>query len=352
MYCARVQGLRLKPRVSPWVVPLSAACLTVATSIGAASTGALEALLPFTGLPILAAFAYFSYARRPRALTVSVERGELRLEGYERHPLRLKAREVLRKRWVQPVLGTRQGDALVIRGVTPEGRARELSFGVVGGQSARATDPTCDQVDISLGGAEFAQLTRELPIPPVPEANSQVSHATFVLVPHRGAGAAFGQMLPWFGTLVFVGILGALGEPLMQTAWGRVVLFGAVIAAVGGGLVFTFRRASKPKPETLLRLSMTTLTLGDEEAPSLRLPISDLNLTSELYVYRTKYGTFRFPVLVLSDGTQQLRVGVWEDSASVGVPLAPEGAAPDYLLSAHDYRAFLRQLQQTGATLS
>ena len=170
----------------------------------------------------------------------------------------------------------------------------------------------------------------------------------FVLVPHRGTSVILGQMLPWFGTLVVVGVLGALGEPLMQTALGTAVLFGAVIASVGCGLFYTFRKAAKPGSETLLRLSDTSLALGDERAPSLNMRLSRLRKRSETYVYRTKYGTFRFPVLSLSDGTNKLRIGVWEGHNEVGVPLAPEGAAPDYLVSAHEYRTLEGQLRDSG----
>lgn len=340
-----MQGLRLKPRVSPLVLPLAAVLLTVATSVVGAVTGALEQLLPFTALPVLVALGYSVYARTPRAVTLDLRNGDLHLEGYERKSLVLTPTKTTLKRWVYPVLGTRQGDALVIHGVGPEGQERVLTFATLGGTSSSAVDPPCEKVDISLGQAEFLQLLKGSPQESGTERESASdAPSTFALVPHRGAGAAFGQMLPWFGTMALVVVLGALGEPLMRTALGRVVLFGAIFAALGGGIFYTIRRATRPKREFLLRLSRASVSLGDPKAPTFEARLADVKKSFELYVYRTKYGTYRFPVLVLSSPTAQLRIGVWEEYTTVGAALAPEGRAPQYLVSAAEYRDLVRQL--------
>lgn len=345
-----MQGLRLKPRLSPLVLPLVAVGLTVVAAGVGAATGALEKLLPFTTLPILAAVGYSVVSRTPRVVTLELRDGWLHLEGYERQAVALKPTKVALERWVHPVLGTRQGDALVVRGPGPDGREIVLRFATAGGTSSRAVDPPCEQADVSLGGAEFLQLSSLCPTTPsaresgTERASTSDIASTFALVPHRGAGAAFGQMLPWFGTMVVVCILGVLGQPLLQTMLGRVVLFGVIFAAIGAGVFHTFRRAKKPKRESLLRISGTSVSMGDQRAPTFQARLADVEPSSEIYVYSTKYGTFRFPVLVLSSATQQLRIGVWEEYTTVGVALAPEGAAPEYLVSADDYRAIVRLL--------
>ncbi len=326
------------------ILPLSALGLSLSTSVVVVTTGSIGHILPFASVLILVALGYLVYSRQPRVVTVETDGQKLRIEGYERQSLLLAPSKVTLHRWVRPVLGTRHGDALVVRSLAPAGGELVLTFGVANSELARVDDPPCEQVDISLGPSEFAELVEALHSDREVQDRGPLGVSTFVLVPHRGVGAVYAQILPWFGAMMAVGVLGALGEPLMRTLLGRVALFGTTIAALGGGIFYTFRRANKPQRELLLRLSRDFLILGDALTPQFQVRLPDLRERSEIHVFQTRYGTFRFPVLVLSNGTNELRVGVWEDYLTVGVPLAPEGAAPEYLVSTNEYRVLVKQL--------
>lgn len=341
-----MQGVRLKPRVSVMAVQLAAGGITVLISIAAATTNVAPDILPWSAVPMLLAIGYMVLPRTPQTVTVNVDAGRLQVNGYERRQLSLQPSEVTRKRWVVPVLGTRQGDALVVRGTTDSGHEHVLTFGAVGEQSATAHDAPWEQVDISLEASDFSTLSTALFAISGAEIPHREAHATFALVPHRGAGAAFGQLLPWFGTMALAGVLGVVGQPLLNTQAGQVVLFGATIALVVGGLVYTIRAASRPKRELVLRVSRAEVSVGELPTPVFQTRRADLRQQLETYVYRTKYGTYRFPVLVLTADTNELRIGVWEDHATVGLPLAPEGPAPHYLIS----KTELRQLLDTLAS--
>lgn len=328
-----MQGLRLKPRGSALAVPLAACGATVLFSVVGAVTRMEPYVWPLASVPMLIAIAYMVLSRTPQTVTVAADLGRVQLDGYERRRLVLRPIEVVLKRWVMPVLGTRHGDVLVVRGATEDGREVAVSFGVAGGQSASADHAPCEQVDVSLGAPEFSTLSTALHVATAAQVERYESDATFALVPHRGAGHVFAQMLPWFGTMVLAGLLGVVGQPLLYSEIGRVVLFGATLAVVGGGLFYMFRSANRPKRETVLRVSRAAVSVGEPQAPVFHARAADLRHRFETYVYRTKYGTYRFPVLVLSGDTKELRIGVWEDHSTTGLPNGPDGPAPHYLLS-------------------
>jgi hypothetical protein len=222
-----------------------------------------------------------------------------------------------------------------------------LSFGSVGGQRAEATGAGREQVDISLLESAFVEL-QDLLMPrtaPLPR-ESEAALATYALVLCPGVGRAFAQMTPWFLTMGLVGVLGALSEPLLRTMAGSIVLFGAIFPILGGGIYYTIRRANRPKAEVLLRLSKSTLALGEPPHLPFEARLPDLRQRFETYLYATKYGSYRFPVLVLGDGVRELRVGVWEEHGTVGVPIAPLGAAPQYLVSAAEFRDLVARLRR------
>jgi hypothetical protein len=72
----------------------------------------------------------------------------------------------------------------------------------------------------------------------------------------------------------------------------------------------------------------------------------ELEITHETYIFRSKYGSYPFPVVVLRGKKDAVRIGVWDQREDFQTPGAKSGPAPDYLIGAPDYPHFLAKIRR------
>ncbi len=334
----------LRPRLSPTLVQLVGAGLSMAASSLLSLSDKTRPMALLGALPMVAAFTYLVLAQRRKPLTIEVGPEGLSIVGYQGRPIVFRPLRAEVRRWVLPSIGSRLGDALVVSGRQGTKEVK-FTFVVTDGQSAPREAATSDRADFMLQAEVFRTLCSVLGALETQHSPEEPSEKSFVLVPHRGFKSALSVMLPWLGTMGVVGLIGVAGQPLLETSFGRTLIFGATLVAIALGLYFTFRRAGRPAREYLLRFTPTELALEDHGVTLLALRLSELNWHVEAYTFSSRVGSYTFPVVALSSPAGKLRVGVWDQRADFNTPGAPKGKAPQYLVGAPDFPSLLSQLR-------
>ena len=305
------------------------------------------AFVPFAGVPVVL-FLIWSFAMtRMRPVEIMVDHGRLTITGWASTPVEGLFSDITFIPWILPGVGSTHGAAVRIQLAGKGSRALVLgAAGQVLPSGSRGQGSTSSP-DGFLTPEDFSALLHALQIPNEPAADLKGSRELRIsIVRHTGLGGAFRGMLPWFFTLAFLGVFGGIfGEMLTQQAWGMPVIAGVSLGAIGFGIYRTFLSAAQKKPQYCLILN-GGVTLADPSGKNIWLADSAvLQVQQETYVYRTRYGSHRFPVLVLSGAASELRLGVWDTSAALQYASSKEGRAPHFLVGVPDWRLVLDRLR-------
>ncbi|MDX2053425.1 MAG: hypothetical protein SFV15_13590 [Polyangiaceae bacterium] len=303
--------------------------------------------LPYTGLPTVALLVWLFVGNRMRSVEFDLDGRTLNIQTGTRSLLRGKIEGFECVPWVLPGLGSTHGAAVRLSVASSEGAHRALIVAAAGKAlpSSATGDGSTSAPDCFVSAGDFDLLLKSLGIADV-DSNEARDSATlrFTVVRHEGAVAALRGMLPWLLTLAFVGVLGGLvGETMMQKAPWLPALVS--VLAIGYGLYRTFLLAKRPKPRFAFVLAGGNISLSSPNGKSIWAESAHaVKRRYETYVYRTRYGTYRFPVLVLQGVSTELRLGVWEPGFALSS--AKEGAAPDFLVGTPDWQPLMDHFER------
>jgi len=294
-----------------------------------------EALLPFTAVPVLGAYAWMVFQSRTRSGTLRLHASELELRlGSTVWTGRVVRTELVP--WLLAGLGTVHGAILLLHTIDAAGKEKTLSLAApevaapTNAHAAKQVDPVMF-TDTGALRDLIAQLHTSTQTSEGPRQNN-----VFLLVRRPGFASSLRTMVPWLGTILTVSVLGALlGDVMVSHPMGPALVGVLLVTVIGLGIWRTIRGASQPKPQFVL-------TVGSQDA-QLHDPNGDLlwrtsrpPVTRETYVYRTKYGSYRFPVLRIGVDGEQISVAVWDPRYARASD--PVGAAPDYLVGVPDWQ--------------
>lgn len=330
------------------VVGIAAVVAVVIPLLAIAMPDRAEALLPFASVPMLAAYGWYFllHARmRPGMLRLSGNELELRV-GKAQWTGSVTRTELLP--WRLAGLGTVHGAVLVIDATDAAGKvqtfalaAPEIAAPSPSSQAAFAS--AIEQVQPRM----FAETRALRSLLDYLQAQRSVTASVatasadnvFMLVRRPGAADTLRTMTPWLVTMGAVSVVGVLlGDVMARHPLGPAMVGGVLLAVIAVGIWRTFRRASQPKPQFVLTLHRHELQLCHENGEVVwRTPRPHASPTRETYVYRTKYGSYRFPVLGINgDGGERLSIAVWDPRYARASD--PVGSAPDYLVGVPDWQ--------------
>jgi hypothetical protein len=262
-----------------------------------------EALLPFTAVPVLGAYAWMVFHARSRSGTLRLHASDLELRvGNTDWTGRVVRTELVP--WLLAGLGTVHGAILLLHTVDAAGKERTLSLAapeVAAPANAHGTkqpQPVMFTDTVALREL-IAQLHTHAAVTDISEGISKSN--VFLLVRRPGFTSSLRTMGPWFGTMLTVSVLGVLLGDVMTSHPMAPALIGALlIGVIGVGMWRTIHRASQPKPQFVLTVGSQDAQLHDPNGKLLwRTSRPHMPVTRETYVYRTKYGSHRFPVLAV-----------------------------------------------------
>lgn len=336
------------------IVPIVVAGMTAGVVALTGQTPAFSKFLPLTGLPVIALMIWMFASMRMREVELEFKERRLQVSGWASKPADSQIVGFEFVPWVLPGVGSTHGTAVRIRLSPPDGATWTLVVAAAGQPlpgHAQGEGSTSNP-DCFLTAADFAALLRALEVEAIkPAEHHEASTLTLAVVRYEGGFAAFRSMVPWFLTIAFLGLFGGLfGETLTQKAWGLPVLWGVILGAIGFGIYRTFVGARREKPHYRLLLSDATLSLS---APNSETIWSErtgaVRVGRETYVYRTKYGSHRIPVLVLLGSSGELRLGVWDSTLAFAFAGSKEGRRPKYLVGTPDWSSLLSKVMRATA---
>ena len=279
------------------------------------------------GCFVLAWGATFWLGRRRRT-TLILDGGTVRCgrRSATSHPAALTS-------WAMPPAGQRIGTILEFGG---------LRVGVRGPVPHTPELPAGRRVDIVLRPADFARLQAALDLP-----SQRPSRTVIPLVPPRTMTTALTGLLP-FGIAAAVAL--GLGGPAMAVAiqagggYGAIRVIGAATAALlFGGAVITLMRAGRAgAPVRLLEIGPDLVIDG------LSVPVPAVRVDRAAGVLRGRYGSTRYPVLVLTlPGAAPFGIGLQDGRYLWPGPAVPE-TTPAYLVGPADWHRLLAALGRTA----
>ncbi|GEM_PF-1271500 len=305
------------------------------------------AFVPFAGVPVVLILIWSFAMTRMRPVEIVLDQGRLTITGWASTPVEGQFADVTFIPWILLGVGSTHGAAVNIQ-LSGKG-SRPLVLGAAGQvlPSRSRGQGSTSSPDGFLTPEDFSALLQALQIPNEHAADLNGSRELRLsLVRHTGLGGALRGMLPWFFTLAFLGVFGGIfGEMLTHQAWGMPVIAGVSLGAIGFGMYRTFSSANQKKPEYRLILN-GGVSLVNPGGKSIWVASSAaLQVQQQTYVYRTRYGSHRFPVLVLSGAASELRLGVWDSSAALQFVGSKEGRAPHFLVGVPDWHRVLDRLR-------
>jgi len=318
-----------------WLLPLVVLAPSLAFISMPERVNDVARFAPFMSIPAIAVMVFMFAGMRQRQIGIVVKGRFVTVKGWQRAPYEGNVVNVEVVPWVLPGLGVAQGSAAYLQ---LEGQSQALCVGAWGyappaHASRSARNPDCF-VDAKVFSSLLAALGEEQP-----SEEQNPRETRFTVIRHKLFGDAFGSMVWWFGTMAFLGLFGALaGEKLMQHPWGQAAVGIVSLVAIGFGLAKTFIKSQREKPKCELTIADGAVTLRDSKGKTVWTAAqSTFATTQETYVYRTKYGSHRLPLLVLAKSGETLRLGVWDTQPQWQNAEAPSGPAPQYLVAAPDW---------------
>jgi hypothetical protein len=328
--------------------------VVLATSVIASALTAMfissagnEALVPLTTCIPIFAFVWMVMQTRPVQGKLRWVQPTLSLhEGRRRWQATVTQTDLVP--WVMAGVGTVQGSVLVLHTVNDAGIKRVLQIAAAeiapppgSGQSTPAepdmwTDPSNLRNLIAAVG-----VTEKFEASPPPEGEHR-----FALVRRPTARDALSQIAPWFGTMAFLGVAGALfGETVSKSETGLAV-FGVFCAVViGYGIRRTIKKAGAAKPTFTFVIRPQSLQVVDAQKNVIWGFTGPVHVNRSNYLYRTKYSSHRFSVLCFGTSDNALRIGVWDPRYTNTAH--PDGPAPNYIVGAPDWIALQTAVQST-----
>jgi hypothetical protein len=274
------------------------------------------------------------------SLEVFADRIVLGARVLERHGLR---GEIVS--WKQAGLWTTLGSAICLEG--PGGSLR------VGGRDRllviRSSKPATQKVDASLTSHDFMDFVRALALVPDPLAGTEATDAVTVdLVPSASSTGGLRRAIgPWMATLAIAGIIGALASSFesLRTGVGLVVVQGATIVVVVGGLALTFRRSMRPPaPRYRLRIEPMRVALNEVKTASpIDAAVPKPTAAPFVFHYSTRGGSFDFPAVRLTWPSKTMVVGVW-DTSLTWPPGTPRVRKLEYIVGPEEWRRLVHEL--------
>ncbi|MDX2020922.1 MAG: hypothetical protein SF187_11840 [Deltaproteobacteria bacterium] len=323
-----------------WLVPVSVLAPALGFVVLRDRVADGARLAPFLSLPTLAVVFFLFYGMRRREISLTVQGRLVSIAGWRRSGYEGNVTRIELVPWIMPGLGVAEGAVACLH--FHDGT--RFSVGAWGYAAPKATGST-NSADCFVDAKTLASLLVAMGEPN--QAEKPLEHeSSFTLVKYGGVASALGGMKWWFGTMAFLGVFGAVfGERLMQRPWGVAVVGVVSLLAIGVGLAKSFAHSAREKPKYTFTLGKGVVCLRDANAATLwESPQASLAPTRETYVYRTKYGSHRFPVLVLSGPLSTLRLGVWNPQAGWQQGDARDGAAPQYLVASPDWERLVSAL--------
>jgi hypothetical protein len=254
--------------------------------------------------------------------------------------------------WLLAGLGTVHGAILLLHTVDAAGKERTLSLAapeVAAPANAHGTkqpQPVMFTDTVALREL-IAQLHTHAAVTDISEGISKSN--VFLLVRRPGFASSLRTMAPWFGTMLTMAVLGVLLGDVMTSHPMAPVLIGALlIGVIGVGMWRTIRRASQPKPQFVLTVGSQDAQLHDPDGKPL-WRASRPAVTRETYVYSTKYGSYRFPVLRIGADGDQLSIAVWDPRYARASD--PVGSAPAYLVGVPDWQRLCDVMVDNTSTM-
>ncbi len=335
------------PRYGRVVLPLLVAGISPLVFALLSQFSQAATFVPFAGVPVVLFLIWSFLTTRMRPVEILVEQGKLTITGWASTPVEGLSADVTFIPWILPGVGSTHGAAVSIPLVGKKSRALVLgAAGQVLPSRSRGQGSTSNP-DGFLTSEEFSALLYAFQIPNERAEDLKGSRELrLALVRHTGLGGALRGMLPWFLTVAFLGVFGGVfGEILARQAWGTPVIAGVSLGAIGFGVYRTFLSAAQQKPQYYLILN-GGVSLVDPTGKSIWVADSAaLQVQQETYVYRTRYGSHRFPVLVLSGAASELRLGVWDTSSVPQFAGSKEGRAPQFLVGVPDWHLVVDRLR-------
>lgn len=251
--------------------------------------------------------------------------------------------------WLVAGLGTTQGATLVLDARDREGKPKTFALAATG--STVAVDPQATggtvEPEFFIQPLELQRLVAHFfaRLNGPQRAAVRLAEHRFVLVRRPRLGDAFAQALPWMATMAVLGTAGVLlGE--RAAAEPKLMLLFALFSVllIGLGLYKTIQRSQAPKPRFELTVQPTRVSVARADGGQIWLFEGRAPLQRETYVYRTRYGTHRFPILRLGHQGSELRLSVWDPSFSRDGD--PKGRAPDFLVGVPDWQRLEQLLER------
>ena len=322
-----------------WVVPVTVVGPTLAFAFLRERITDVTRLTPFLSIPAIAIMLFMFAGLRKRQINIAIEGRSVTVTGWRRRPYSGDVTHVEVLPWSLPGLGVAQGAVACLQ----IDNTSSFNVGASDYRFPANATRSVSNVDCFVDSKTLASLLGAMGV----QDNVEEPHSRdikFTLVKYDGLKAVFGSMAWWFGTMAFLGLFGAvLGERLMQRPWGMAIVGIVSLLVIGFGLAKTFAHSQREKPKYLLTIARGGVQLCDSQGTTVwGANERSRATTQETYVYRTKYGSHRFPVLVLMGPQSALRLGVWDSQWQN--KQAPVGLAPQFLVAASDWKQLLSAL--------
>jgi hypothetical protein len=342
---AQAYGRALSRRVY-WFLPLVVLAPALAFVAMPERVPDVARFAPFMSIPAIAVMVFMFAGMRQRQINIVVKGRFVTVKGWQRAPYEGSVVNVEVVPWVLPGLGVAQGSAAYLQ---LEGQSQALCVGAWGYAAPAHAQRSARNPDCFVDAKVFSSLLAALG-EAQPSADQNARETRFTVIRHKLFADAFGSMVWWFGTMAFLGVFGALaGEKLMQQPWGQAAVGIVCLVVMGFGLAKTFAKSQREKPKCELTIDGGAVTLKDPKGKTVwNAAQGAFDTTRATYVYRTKYGSHRFPVLVLAKPGETLRLGVWDTQPQWQHAEAPLGPAPQYLVAAPDWDRLLAAFRHRG----
>jgi hypothetical protein len=316
-----------------------------------------KAIVPVFVLLSLAGYGAFLYRTfRPRKTTLDVAGDRLVVDEGRGGTFPLSG--ALLGLWRMPAVGVTAGTVLHLQsaagpfdggGSAPGPR----TFCVAGRDHVppagiRLEAPMVEGVDAFLSAADFDALLAALPswgVQARREEPAAPAPRRIPLLPNPSSGrSAFAMMLPWFGTMALVSLLGgglgALG--LFDSPVGQAIGTALIVSILVGGIVLTVLRARRRAPGLEIEIDSREFRLRDPQKGTVlaATPISMIQAVPAMYSYTGRV-SFEHAVLTLRlSPTDEVALAVYDTRYRWRDPV-PHVSAPRWIVGPPDWNVLL-----------
>jgi hypothetical protein len=305
---------------------------------------------PAASVVILGGLMIFMFAMmRPRTATLEVSGERLQVDGGRGGVFSLGGS------WVgplaQPGIGVVAGSVLHVP--APGGTLRIAGYGHRPAGGYPTTAQPEQQAEFYLAQDAFEALLAHVPGIGAAAVAAPRGAAPFrcALVPNQTTlFSGFRMMVPWFGTMALVMVLGAIadGLGLFDTKVGQIAFTPIVLAALLIGIVLTIRqRRAGAAMELEIDHGTTCLRDAKTGRVTTQVPVGAVVATRAMHRYHMRGTVFEHAQLRLRfDPRTEISVGVWDPRYAwpAGTPFL---SSPRYLVGAPDWELLVAELGLT-----